>query len=36
LGAAPELLLAAGFLVIVSVVVMLNQHVRHAPPIEKL
>jgi MFS family permease len=36
LGAAPELLLAAGFLIIVSVVVMLNPHVRHAPPIEKL
>jgi MFS family permease len=36
LGAAPEMLLAAGGLTVLSVVVMLNPHVRHAPPIEKL
>jgi MFS family permease len=36
LGAAPELLLSAAFLVLVSVVVMLNPHVHHALPIEKL
>ena len=36
LGAAPELLLAAGFLIVVSVVVMLNPHVRHARPFESL
>jgi MFS family permease len=36
LGAAPEMLLAAGFLIVLSVVVMFNPHVRHAPPIENL
>jgi MFS family permease len=36
LGAAPELLLAAGGLTVLSILVMLNPHVRHAPPIEKL
>jgi MFS family permease len=36
LGAAPEMLLMAGFLVLLSVIVMLNPHVRHAPPIEQL
>ena len=36
IGAAWELLVMAGFLIMVSVVVMLNPHVRHAPPIETL
>ena len=36
IGAAWELLVMGGFLIVVSVVVMLNPHVRHAPPIEKL
>lgn len=36
IGATGELLLMAAFLVALSVVVMLNPHVRHAPPIEKL
>ena len=36
LGASVELLVMAGFLGVLSVVVMLNPHVRHAPPIEKL
>lgn len=36
LGAATELLLMAGFLGALGIIVMLNPHVRHAPPIEKL
>jgi MFS family permease len=35
-GAVPEMLLAAVGLSVLSVVVMLNPHVRHAPPIEEL
>ncbi|HET9979772.1 MAG TPA: MFS transporter [Ktedonobacterales bacterium] len=36
IGAAGELLVMAAFLCVVGVAVMLNPHVRHAPPIEKL
>jgi predicted MFS family arabinose efflux permease len=36
LGAVPEMLLAAAGLSVLSVVVMLNPHVHHAPPIEEL
>ena len=36
IGAAGELLVMAAFLCAVGVAVMLNPHVRHAPPIEKL
>ena len=36
IGAAGELLVMAAFLCVAGVAVMLNPHVRHAPPIEKL